>query len=116
MSKEYKLLLIIIIIAGGLRLANLASLPPGLYPDEAMNGSNALEALATAAPEGGFKVFYPENNGREGLFINIQAISVAILGNKPWALRLPSTIFGIFTVLGLYFLTRELFRRRSPEK
>jgi len=84
----------------------ISETPPGLYPDEAMNGNNALEALHT----GNFKTFYPENNGREGLFINIQAMSVALFGNKPWALRLMSSLFGVFTVLGVYFLTKELFR------
>ncbi|MDP2650899.1 MAG: glycosyltransferase family 39 protein [bacterium] len=100
------LLFLIIVIAALLRLGDLPTIPPGLYPDEAMNGNNALEALETRD----WKVFYPENNGREGLFINIQSFSVAMLGNEPWALRLPSTIFGILTVLGIYFLTRELFR------
>lgn len=92
-----------------MRLYNISEAPPGLYPDEAMNGSNALEALAT----GQFKVFYPENNGREGFFINLQALSIAAFGNEPWALRGVSAIFGILTVLGLYFLARELF---LPEK
>jgi 4-amino-4-deoxy-L-arabinose transferase-like glycosyltransferase len=71
-----------------------------------MNGNNALEALET----GKFKVFYPENNGREGLFINIQALFLWFFGvNEPWALRLPSAIFGILTVLGLYFMAKEVF-------
>src|SRR3972149_2724960 len=106
MRKEYWLLFLIIGVAAFLRLWSLPDAPPGLYPDEAMNGNNALEALAT----GDFKVFYPENNGCEGLFINIQSFSVFLFGNEPWALRLPSTIFGILTVLGIYFLTKELFR------
>ena len=105
------LLITIIIIAAFLRLYNIAGLPPGLYPDEAMNGNNALEALST----GNFKVFYPENNGREGLFINIQALFLAIFGNEPWALRLPSVIFGILTVLGIYFLAKELFREKNSK-
>jgi len=105
MRKEHWLLFLIIIIAAFLRLGNLPAVPPGLYPDEAMNGNNALEALAT----GDWKVFYPENNGREGLFINIQSFSLALFGNEPWALRFPSAIFGILTVLGVYFLTKELF-------
>ncbi|MEK7635792.1 MAG: glycosyltransferase family 39 protein [Patescibacteria group bacterium] len=99
------LLVIIIIIASFLRLYNITQLPPGLYPDEAMNGNNALEAIST----GNFKVFYPENNGREGLFINIQSLSIFIFGNEPWALRSVSAIFGILTVLGVYFITKELF-------
>lgn len=106
-------LLLALIIAAFLRLYNIAGLPPGLYPDEAMNGNNALESLAAAEPAGGFKMFYPENNGREGLFINIQALSVAIFGNEPWALRSVSALFGIFTVLGVYFLTKELFSGHS---
>lgn len=104
MRKSY-ILLLIIIIASLLRLANIQTAPPGLYPDEAMNGNNAVEALET----GEFKAFYPENNGREGMFANIQAASVAVFGNEPFALRLPSTIFGILTVFGMYFLTKELF-------
>lgn len=104
MRKTY-ILLFIIIIASLLRLANITTAPPGLYPDEAMNGNNAVEALET----GEFKAFYPENNGREGLFANVQAVSILIFGNEPWTLRIPSAIFGILTVLGLYFLTYELF-------
>lgn len=107
--KPFHFLLVILIIAAFLRLYNIAGLPPGLYPDEAMNGNNALESLAA----GDFKIFYPENNGREGFFINIQALSVAIFGNEPWALRSVSALFGIFTVLGVYFLTKELFSRHS---
>lgn len=98
-SKFY-ILIFILIIAAFFRFYNITETPPGLYPDEAMNGNNALEA---------FKIFYPENNGREGLFINIQALSVYVLGNEPWALRGVSAIFGILTVLGVYFLTKELF-------
>lgn len=103
----------ILILASFLRLHKITSLPPGLYPDEAMNGNNALEAIAT----GDFKIFYPENNGREGLFINIQALFLKILlplnnhEPEPWMLRLPSAIFGILTVLGIFFLAKELFKK-----
>lgn len=99
-------LAVILIIASFFRLYNLKSLPPGLYPDEAMNGSNALEAIET----GEYKVFYPENNGREGLFINIQSLFVERFGAEPWALRLASALFGILGVLGIFFLASELFR------
>src|SRR3990167_1256026 len=73
------LLLSIIALGGFFRFFRIAEAPPGLYPDEAKNGNNALEALAT----GNFKVFYPENSGREGLFINLQAISLWLFGNEP---------------------------------
>src|SRR3989344_7594790 len=107
MYKGWIILLIIIAIAAFFRFYNLADAPPGLYPNEAMNGNNALQAIST----GDYKVFYPENNGREGLFMNLQAISISVFGNQPWALRLVYAIFGTLTVLGLYLLTKELFNR-----
>src|SRR3990167_5244896 len=106
-KKEIGAILFLLIIAAFLRLYNLETTPPGLYPDEAMNGNNALEAIRT----GTFKVFYPENNGREGLFINIQALFLAATGiREPWMLRLPSALFGILSVLGAFYLFRELAR------
>lgn len=105
-KKTYALLFAVLIIASFARLYQIGKLHPGLYPDEAMNGNNALEANRT----GDYKIFYPENNGREGLFINIQAGFVEVLGNKPWALRLPSAIFGVLTVLGVFYLAKELFQ------
>lgn len=107
-NKKLLILFLILIIAGFFRFYNLKSIPPGLYPDEAMNGNNAIEALKTK----NFKVYYPENNGREGLFINIQAIFLALIQkNEPWVLRLPSAIFGFLTILGIYFLALELFKK-----
>lgn len=104
-KKEFWIVLGIFILAAFLRFWQIGGIPPGLYPDEAMNGINALDALET----GEFKVFYPENNGREGLFINIQAISLKIFGPEPWALRGVSAFFGSLTILGLYLLAKELF-------
>jgi 4-amino-4-deoxy-L-arabinose transferase-like glycosyltransferase len=95
---------LILLTAVFFRFWQLDLIPPGLYPDEAMNGNNALEALTT----GDFKVFYPDNNGREGLFINIQAISVALFGNTAWSLRVVSAIFGTLTVVGLYLLVKRM--------
>lgn len=107
------ILFIILIIASFFRLSNIKTIPPGLYPDEAINGNNALTALET----GKFKVFYPENNGREGLFINIQALLLKFFLNfynnpEPWMLRIVSAIFGILTVWGLYFLAKQLFNSK----
>ena len=115
MSKKSTAALLLILALGiFLRFFQFTALPPGLYPDEAMNGSNALEAIHT----GTYKLFYPENNGREGLFINIQALSVRLFGNTAWALRLVSTLFGILTILGVYLAAKELFMPslRHPER
>lgn len=104
---KYEIFVFLIIIATAIffRFYHLQQTPPGLYPDEAMNGINALVANDT----GNYQSFYPENNGREGIFINIQAISVKIFGIHPWALRGVSAVIGLLTVMGLYMLTKELF-------
>lgn len=107
----------VLVLASFFRLYKLPSVHPGLYPDEAMNGNNALEAIKT----NDFKIFYPENNGREGLFINIQALFLKFLmpengDPEPWMLKLPSAIFGILTVLGVFFLAQELFKNYHGKK
>ena len=99
---RWLLIIIVIALAVFFRLWHLASIPPGLFPDEAMNGNNASEALAT----GNFKIFYVENNGREGLFINLQALSIKMFGNTPFALRFMAALFGILSVIALYFFVR----------
>ena len=111
-SKVLTLLVLILAAASFLRLYALGSAPPGLYSDEAVNGNNAVQALSNNE----FKSFYSENNGREGLFINIQALALKAFcsdncrNNGPiFPLRLPSAIFGILTVLGVYLLSKEFF-------
>ena len=99
------LLLLILAIAIFFRFWNLAQIPPGLYPDVAINGNDALHALQT----GQFKVFYPENNGREGLFINLIALSFWLFGASILAIKVVPAVIGVLTVLGLYLLIRELF-------
>ncbi|MEK7481090.1 MAG: glycosyltransferase family 39 protein [Patescibacteria group bacterium] len=107
MKRVFFPIVLILAVASFLRLWDLHEIPPGLYHDEALNANQAREAWR----EGDFKIFYPENNGREGLFINIQALSLAAFGSTPFAARLPSALFGILTVLGVFFLTKELFPR-----
>jgi len=110
-NKSLLLVLAILAIAVFFRFYDLAAVPPGLYPDVAINGNDALQALKS----GDFKLFYPENNGREGLFINLIAFSFWLFGPSIWAIKIVPAIFGSLTVLGLYFLTRQLFTYIHPK-
>lgn len=105
-STVWIILFVIILSAFFLRFYNIENLPSGIYPDEAVNGIDAYEAQLT----GNYKLFYPDNNGREGLFINLQALSIKFLGNTVTALKLWSIIFGTLTVLGVFLLSSEIFR------
>ncbi len=110
MPKQLRWLLLIgiLIIATFLRFYHLTTIPGGLYPDEAMNGNNATEVAET----GHFLPFYVEDNGREGLYINILAITLKIAPvtdrTEPWIVRVPAAIAGVATVWGLYLLVGEL--------
>src|SRR3990167_5386647 len=104
-KKELFIFIAIILIAVFFRFYQLDITPPGLWPDEAANGVDALKAL----DDNKFKLFYPDNNGREGLFINIQAVSMWLFGAEPWSLRVVSVVMGTITIIGLYFLTRYIF-------
>jgi 4-amino-4-deoxy-L-arabinose transferase-like glycosyltransferase len=101
-------LVLILVLAFTTRIYRIETIPAGLYPDEAANGVDALHAIETNS----FKLFYTTNFGREGLFINLQAFSIAILGNTVIGLKLWSVLFGTFSVLGIYLLGKELFHRR----
>jgi 4-amino-4-deoxy-L-arabinose transferase-like glycosyltransferase len=83
-------------------------MPPGFYPDEAMDVNNGVDAWQT----GHFQVFYPENNGREGLWSNIIGFFVVKFGYEPWIPRAAAAAFGLLTVLGIYFLAKELFSKK----
>lgn len=102
------LLLVILATAVFFRFWGLDFAPPGLYPDEAVNGVNALETIES----GEFKVFYPENNGREGLYINVVAFAFDIFGRSIQTLRGVSGVFGVLAVLGLFFLSKLLWGPR----
>ncbi len=104
--KTYFLLISIIILGLFLRVYNINNTPPGIYPDEAVNGMSALTAETT----GHYKWFYSDNNGREGLFINLIAFSFKFFGVSILTLKLTSIIFGTLAIWGIYLLGKELFK------
>lgn len=102
MKRKYILILFFILtLAAFLRLWKISSLPPGIYPDEAMNANDALLFEN--------KLFYQENNGREGLFMNLISLSFYLLGVSVFSFKIVPAIFGILTVLGVFLLAKELF-------
>lgn len=105
----WSVLIAITLFAFALRSYHIDSIPAGLYPDEAINGIDAIEANET----GNYRLFYPNNFGREGLFINLQALSLLVFGIDIPALKLWSGIFGSLAALGTGLLAWELFRSRS---
>lgn len=105
-------LVLVLILAAFLRLWQLEAIPPGIYPDEAQNAMDAIQTLETGQPQ----VFYPANNGREGLFNNLTALSFAIFGIGIWSFKIVPALAGILTVLGQYLLSKELLLKILDKK
>lgn len=110
--KEIIFLLIILAIATFFRLWQLDKIPPGLYPDVAIYGNDAFDTLKTK----NFRVFYPENNGREGLWMWLLTFSFSVFGVSVLTIKITAAIIGILTIFGLYLLTKEIFYRFSAKE
>ncbi len=93
-------------LAALLRWMDLPHLPYGLWYDEAYYGLDALRVL-----EGHLGLFFPENNGREPLFVYLVAGAIVILGPTPYALRLTASMIGLLTVAATLRMAWTLSRR-----
>ena len=104
---------IIIFFAAWFRLTNLTSNPPSLSWDEASIGYNAYTILTKGTDEHGVRfplgAFAAFGDYKPSLPIYLTVPFIAVFGLSDLAVRLPSSIFGILTVLLIYFLVKELF-------
>lgn len=96
-------LLIVIGVAAFLRLWQVGNAPAGLLLDEAAYGNDAIEVAET----GKWNVFYPDNYGREGMFITIAGVVFKLFGIGVVQLRSVTAIAGVLTVVGLYFFVKQ---------
>lgn len=104
---ELLVLVLIVLVAAFFRLYNLDGLPPGLHHDEAFNGNDSKPSRVSSYGE--YPIFFPENFGREPLFIYLLALSFYLLGVSAFSIRVVSAVVGIATVPALYFLVKEMF-------
>lgn len=114
--KSRILLIIIVFLATFLRLYKLGEIPPSIISDEASIGYNAYSILKTGRDEWGnfLPLSFPAFGDYKlpGL-IYATVPSVAIFGLSEFSTRLPSAIFGILTVILVYFLSMELFNNKK---
>ena len=106
-APTWAVLLAILVLGGLLRFYQIGSVPPGLYQDEAYNGLDTLNILAGSHP-----LYFPANNGREPLFIYLQAAGVAVFGRTPLALRFPAAVVGTLLIAATFALGAALYNPR----
>lgn len=107
------LLICIVALAIFLRLFRLSDVPPGVNRDEASIGFTANSLLQTGRDEYGHAwpiSFQSFGDWKLPLYIYTTIPFVATLGMSELAVRLPSAIAGIATVIVTFFLVYELFR------
>lgn len=97
-----------------LRFLFLDISPPGFNADEAALGYNAYSLLKTGNDEWGEKfplVFKSFSDYKPGLYVYLAMPFVAVFGLNELAVRLPSILLGSLSIVMIYFLSKELFKR-----
>lgn len=99
----------ILALALFLRLFRLSTFPPGLYPDVAVNGLDALH-LGSNGP----RVFYNRGNGNEieGMIVWLDWLMRQLVGREPIFLYATTVVIGVLTIPVQYLLGARLFSRR----
>lgn len=114
--KNSWLLAIIIFFAVFLRFYHLDSVPPALYQDETSIGYSAYSILLTGRDEYGksFPLYFKSfGDWKLPVYIYSTVPSVGLFGLTPFAVRFPSALFGVLSVLALYFFTRDLTKNKN---
>ena len=92
------------IVGAGLRFYRIET---GLWYDEIITVLDSVRS-----PLSRIVSHFPGNNDHP-LYSVLAHISVALFGEEPWALRLPSALFGIATIPALYLLGIAVSSRRE---
>lgn len=111
---ENKLLFLIVVLATILRFAKIDQVPPSLNWDEVSHGFNAYSLLTTGKDEWGVNfplIFRAYGDYKLPIYIYLTVISEFFFGLTTFAVRLPSVLAGIGTVIFTYLLTKELFKK-----
>ncbi len=114
--KNNIVLVLVVLLAFCLRFYKVTQIPPSLNWDEASIGYNAYSLLKTGRDEWGVKFplhfqSYGEYKLPAQIYASIPAI--AVFGLNPFGVRITPVIYGTLTVLVLYLLVREVFRKRK---
>jgi len=106
------LLVVIVAFASWLRLTRLDELPAGLFCDEAGLGYNSYSLAQTGKDETGTTLpLYVWSFGvsyKNPVFIYSGVVPVALGGLNDFTVRLTSAVYGIATVIAMFFLGRAL--------
>jgi 4-amino-4-deoxy-L-arabinose transferase-like glycosyltransferase len=107
------LLILVIIIGGALRLWQLGHVPASPDWDEASLGYDAYSILHTGRDQFGKLLpitLRSFNDYKPALYAYLTVPSVFVFGLNVFAVRFPSAIFGILSLIAAFYLVKEIFR------
>src|SRR4030067_1142826 len=105
------LIILIALTAAVLRFSAIDRMPSALNWDEISHGFNAYSILQTGKDEWGFTlptIFRAYGDYKLPVYIYLTVVSELFLGLNAFAVRLPSVLAGIGTVVFTYLLVKEL--------
>jgi len=114
--KKYLPLLLILLLAGLLRIVSLDKYPAGLNADEATIGYNVWSLIQTGKDEHGVSwpiVFRSFDDYKLPGYFYIVLPFVKFFGMNIWSVRLPSALLGIASVWLVFLLVKILFPKNK---
>ena len=108
-------MILICLLFLGTRLYKIDKIPASVYWDEASIGYNAYSVLQTGRDEWGefiplhFRAF---GEFKLPVYIYSVVFTESIFGLTPFAVRLPSVIYGLLSVIGLYLVVLKLTNKK----
>lgn len=115
-KKTVIILILIVLVASFLRLWQLSKVPISPDWDEVALGYNAYSILNTGRDEYGKSlpvVLRSFDDYKPAMYAYFAIPFVKTFGLNISAVRLPSAVFGILTILATFFLVKELFKRND---
>ncbi len=97
-----------------LRFYQLGEVPSSLEWDEVSFGYNAYSILTTGKDEYGVSypmVFRAFGEYKQPVYLYLDVIAISIFGLSSFAVRFPSALFGSLSIIFVFLLTFELFKK-----
>jgi len=107
---------LILLISFVLRFYQLTDNPPSLNWDEVSHGYNAYSILKTGQDEWGVSwpgIFRAYGDYKLPVYIYATSLSIGLFGLNDFAVRFPSAMAGVLSVLFVYLLTQKLFKNQK---
>src|SRR5512139_700653 len=98
---------VLLILAAGLRVWQIDQVPPGLHHDEVINGEIVENDIFAGHPA----IFYA-TGGREGLFHLTLAAALRFIGYSSIGFRFAGFFWGMIGLAAIYALANRLLGRR----